>query len=214
MSGSVLIGPTPYRSPMTGGKAGGHWPGDRDVDHRRAGRRNGWGRQPATLADLGGHELVELARSALTEPHVEFRRLVCRARRLRVPVADDGGVVPGAGHCRGRRRRGSVVAVRQLLRSFRHWPLVDIVPPEVRERLADEGVWRYEVDVYQSGLGSALPAGCVCRESTGCTNSARAGLPSGWRMCPPRRCPGTVRASRGPPGCSSAREWHPIIRPL
>ena len=47
----------------------------------------------------------------------------------------------------------------KVIQSFRHWPLLHILPPDMRERALTETVWRYEADVYASDLASTLPAG-------------------------------------------------------
>jgi hypothetical protein len=47
----------------------------------------------------------------------------------------------------------------KVVRAFRHWPLVDTLPPEAREFVLGSPLWRYEADLYASRVGSLLPAG-------------------------------------------------------
>jgi len=54
--------------------------------------------------------------------------------------------------------RGWSVFVK-LVRAYRHWPLFEILPAELRAAATSGDQWRYEADVYRSGLPGALPAG-------------------------------------------------------
>jgi hypothetical protein len=47
----------------------------------------------------------------------------------------------------------------KVVRSFRHWPLIDTLPPEGRAKVIASPLWRYEADVYASGMGALLPQG-------------------------------------------------------
>jgi hypothetical protein len=48
--------------------------------------------------------------------------------------------------------------VKQI-RSYRHWPLVEILPADLRAAAFAGDHWQYEADVYRSGLAGALPDG-------------------------------------------------------
>ncbi len=47
----------------------------------------------------------------------------------------------------------------KVLRSARHWPLLDVVPASVRQDFVDSFQWRVEADVLGSDLPGRLPAG-------------------------------------------------------
>jgi hypothetical protein len=47
----------------------------------------------------------------------------------------------------------------KVVQSFRHWPLLEVFPPELRERALHGSTWRYEADLYGSGLADVLPPG-------------------------------------------------------
>lgn len=47
----------------------------------------------------------------------------------------------------------------KLLQSYRNWPLLDLVPPAFRKIALETDLWRYEADVYASGLADSLPDG-------------------------------------------------------
>jgi hypothetical protein len=47
----------------------------------------------------------------------------------------------------------------KVVQSFRHWELLEVFPPELRKQALATSSWRYEADLYRSGLGSLLPEG-------------------------------------------------------
>ena len=47
----------------------------------------------------------------------------------------------------------------KVLRSYRDWPVLPLLPAQFRSLALDTGLWRYEADVYLDGLASSLPAG-------------------------------------------------------
>jgi hypothetical protein len=47
----------------------------------------------------------------------------------------------------------------KVVRAFRHWPLIDTIPPAGRAKAIASPLWRYEADVYTSRVGSLLPEG-------------------------------------------------------
>ena len=47
----------------------------------------------------------------------------------------------------------------KVVQSFRHWPLLDVFPAELRDRALGGSMWRYEADLYGSDLADVLPPG-------------------------------------------------------
>ncbi|MEU4286651.1 phosphotransferase [Kribbella sp. NPDC026596] len=47
----------------------------------------------------------------------------------------------------------------KVLRSYRDWEVLPLLPDEFRSLALDTDLWRYEADVYLDGLASSLPAG-------------------------------------------------------
>jgi hypothetical protein len=47
----------------------------------------------------------------------------------------------------------------KILQSPRHWPLIDVIPPELRQGVIDTFPWRDEADVLRSDLPDRLPPG-------------------------------------------------------
>src|SRR4051812_37092959 len=47
----------------------------------------------------------------------------------------------------------------KILQSPRHWPLIDVIPPELRQGVVDTFPWRDEADVLRSDLPDRLPPG-------------------------------------------------------
>jgi hypothetical protein len=45
------------------------------------------------------------------------------------------------------------------VRSFRHWPLLSTLPPDLQEQVLASPLWHYEADVYASDLAAVLPDG-------------------------------------------------------
>ena len=41
----------------------------------------------------------------------------------------------------------------KVVQAFWHWPHIDSMPPALRQQALDSPLWRYEADVYTSGLG-------------------------------------------------------------
>jgi hypothetical protein len=47
----------------------------------------------------------------------------------------------------------------KVVQSFRHWELLDVLPPETRAEALATTSWRFEAEMYASALGSLLPTG-------------------------------------------------------
>jgi Phosphotransferase enzyme family len=47
----------------------------------------------------------------------------------------------------------------KLIRSWRHWPMLHIMPEDIREAMLQHPGWRNEPEVYRSRLADALPDG-------------------------------------------------------
>jgi hypothetical protein len=47
----------------------------------------------------------------------------------------------------------------KIIRSFRHWPMLHALPPDLAEQAMASGLWRYEADLYMSEVGALLPPG-------------------------------------------------------
>jgi hypothetical protein len=47
----------------------------------------------------------------------------------------------------------------KVVQAFRHWPMIDIMPPSLRQGALDTPLWRYEADLYTSRASELLPAG-------------------------------------------------------
>jgi hypothetical protein len=47
----------------------------------------------------------------------------------------------------------------KVIQAYRHWPMIGMLPPGLRQRVLDSPLWRYEADAYTSEIGGLLPAG-------------------------------------------------------
>ncbi|MEV5965258.1 hypothetical protein AB0L70_26045 [Kribbella sp. NPDC051952] len=47
----------------------------------------------------------------------------------------------------------------KVLRSYRDWPMLPLLPEDFRRIALDTDLWRYEADVYLDGLADSLPTG-------------------------------------------------------
>ena len=47
----------------------------------------------------------------------------------------------------------------KLVRSWRHWPMLHVMPEHIREAMLQHPGWRKEPDIYGSDLSATLPAG-------------------------------------------------------
>jgi Phosphotransferase enzyme family len=47
----------------------------------------------------------------------------------------------------------------KLVRSWRHWPMLHVMPEHIREAMLQHPGWRKEPDIYDSDLSATLPAG-------------------------------------------------------
>jgi hypothetical protein len=100
--------------------------------------------------------VVDLARQVLGDPAVAIDG-------WRVdPVDYDFGTptTMGAVRIRGLTAdaRGWSVFVK-VVQAFRYWPMLDMLPSGLRQRVLDSPLWRYEADLYASRVGELLPAG-------------------------------------------------------
>jgi len=66
-----------------------------------------------------------------------------------------------SGRARWSRRRQLVYSYFvKLLRHVRLWPGLAMLPTDaLREEMVRDVPWRFELDMYESGIGSLLPAG-------------------------------------------------------
>ena len=103
--------------------------------------------------------IADLARSALGEPTAADS-----AWRVE-PVGYDFGspTTEGLFRIRGDARVGGAIrrwsVFVKVVRAYRHWPLFHVLPPDMRAAALAGDQWRYEADVYLSGLPDALPDG-------------------------------------------------------
>lgn len=65
--------------------------------------------------------------------------------------------VAGTAHAERQRLPWSVVV--KILQSPRHWPLIDVVPADIRQQFVEAFPWRVEADVLGSELPQRLPSG-------------------------------------------------------
>lgn len=95
----------------------------------------------------------------------------------------------------------------KVLRSFRHWPVLQVLPPDLRDRaLRDPAGAPRPTSTPLSCPGSSRSGhGCPC--CTVSTISVTSDSCSGWRTWSPPTRPGTWCATAGPRGCSAA--WPP-----
>src|SRR6478735_1726248 len=103
--------------------------------------------------------ITDLARSVLGEPAANVARWCVE------PVDYDYGspTTDGLFRIRGDSLVGGAerpwsVFVKQL-RAYRHWQFFDVLPADLRAVARTGNQWRYEADVYRSGLPGALPEG-------------------------------------------------------
>ena len=90
--------------------------------------------------------------AATGDPDVDATHLDRRPRGVRLADADDGRACTAI--------IGPTWSVFvKVVQSFRHWDLLDLLPPEMRARALATTAWRYEADLYRSDLGALLPAG-------------------------------------------------------
>ncbi len=47
----------------------------------------------------------------------------------------------------------------KIIQSFRHWPLIEVFPPDLRRRAIEGDGWRYEIDLYRSPAHRLMPPG-------------------------------------------------------
>src|SRR6478735_5257352 len=103
--------------------------------------------------------ITDLARSVLGEPAANVARWCVE------PVDYDYGspTTDGLFRIRGDSLVGGAerpwsVFVKQL-RAYRHWRFFEILPADLRAAALSGDQWRYEADVYLSGLPGLLPEG-------------------------------------------------------
>ncbi|MGH3611592.1 MAG: hypothetical protein ACRDRK_03020 [Pseudonocardia sp.] len=131
------------------------------------GARAGGGAVTTTTAANHPHDIVEVREPELT---AAVRRALRRPHAAvgpwsAMPVAHPLGQPTTAGLFRFRGLAVDCTGVvpwslfRKVIQSYRHWPLIDILPPELRDEAPAGTKWRYEADVYASDLSRVLPAG-------------------------------------------------------
>ena len=106
---------------------------------------------PTTIADL--------ARSVLRQPaaNVTGWRVEPVDYDFGSPTTDGLFRILGTARVGDTERAWSVFV--KLVRAYRHWPLFEILPADLRAAASAGDQWRYEADVYRSGLPGALPDG-------------------------------------------------------
>lgn len=117
------------------------------------------GAPPDPIAWAGGDErsLHDLVRTVLgqSDAHLLGWRIEPVGHEVGSPTTAGLHRVRGVALARGGLRPWSVFV--KLLQSWRHWPLFELMPAELRERGLHE--WRFEADLYASDLGDQLPDG-------------------------------------------------------
>ena len=110
-------------------------------------------------AEPGEAELTAIVRDALHRPGAD----IVDWRVERVPYEIGSPLTGGLFHVRGLARDGDWIGpwsvFVKLIRSWRHWPMLHIIPPDVREAMLQHPGWRNEPAIYQSDLASILPPG-------------------------------------------------------
>jgi hypothetical protein len=103
--------------------------------------------------------ITDLARSALREPaaEVEGWRTEPVGYEFGSPTTDGLFRISGDALVGASRRPWSLF-VKQI-RAYRHWRYFEILPADLRATALAGDQWRYEADVYRSGLPGALPDG-------------------------------------------------------
>jgi len=108
---------------------------------------------------LDDEETVELVRSVVGDPTARVGGWVVECVDYAFGSPTTGGLFRIRGTATVSTAEVSWSLFVKLVHSYRHWPLLDVLPPQLRERALDGVAWRYEVDVYTAGLGDALPDG-------------------------------------------------------
>lgn len=109
------------------------------------------------LLRLHDAEVRALARVVLDEPAAEVDSWSVEP----VDYAFGSPTTGGLFRIRGSAGSGAVPwsAFVKLVHSYRHWPLLDVLPAELRMRALSSSAWRYEADVYRGRVAEALPDG-------------------------------------------------------
>jgi hypothetical protein len=100
--------------------------------------------------------IADLARRALRDP------AAAGGDWWAEPVAYDFGTptTKGAVRLRGVTGDGRDWSVFvKVIQAYRHWPMIGMLPPGMRQRVLESPLWRYEADVHTSRVGELLPAG-------------------------------------------------------
>jgi len=103
--------------------------------------------------------IADLARSVLRQPGADVTgwRVETADYDFGSPTTDGLFRILGTARVSNSERRWSVFV--KLVRAYRHWPLFEILPAELKAAAGAGDQWRYEADVYRSGLPGALPQG-------------------------------------------------------
>lgn len=108
---------------------------------------------------LDDAEIVELARTMTDDQTTQVGGWSVEPVDYAFGSPTTGGLFRIRGTPRGAEGEVPWSLFVKLVRSYRHWPLLDVLPPPLRARALDGAAWRYEADVYTAGLGGALPDG-------------------------------------------------------
>jgi tRNA A-37 threonylcarbamoyl transferase component Bud32 len=121
--------------------------------------------QPATSSSLLGdatpteHELTRLVQDVLHRPAARVVAWDVEPAAYEINSPLTGGLF----HVRGIASDGDWVGpwsvFVKLVRSWRHWPMLHIVPQHVRDAMLQHQGWRNEPEIYRSELAASLPDG-------------------------------------------------------
>ena len=101
----------------------------------------------------------------------------------------------------------------KILQSPRHWPLIDVIPPELRQGVIDTFPWRDEADVLRSDLPDRLPPGLRTPRLLRVDDLGDDRLAMWLEDITPADTPGTSNGSSGQPGCSGAGRAADAVTP-
>lgn len=110
-------------------------------------------------ARLDDDEVAALVRSALQDATAQVRRWETEPVDYAFGSPTTGGLLRIRGVASTADGEAPWSVFVKVVQSYRHWPLLDRLPPPVREQALTSSTWRYEPDLYAHGLGGALPDG-------------------------------------------------------
>jgi hypothetical protein len=115
----------------------------------------------ALLADaaLPEDELTRLVQDLLNRPAASVIASEVEPVAYEINAPLTGGLYHVRGIASDEDWIGPWSVVVKLVRSWRHWPMLHIVPESVREAMLQHQGWRVEPEIYRSQLAAALPTG-------------------------------------------------------